>query len=500
MRYLRTNTAVNVTIGPFLDYADGLTPKDTLTVTGITGVLAYDDDDGTVGGHADFTCSASGGDNDLVAVGHNGLWTLELTAAQVNHLGRAILSLTAPTQICPVFHEFQILAANVYDSLFAGVGPTPDLLDVNAAQVGGGNYKVASTTGAWATPGTWADGAVPSAGDKIVIKSGINVTVEASLDLGQFGPWTILGTLNIGPAATVATVPEGCTVTTNGGNAIGDNYGRVITNNTMIWNNRGQVDTNAGTIDWNLDTTLVNSGTVATNNNVVVRNAGTVGINYGIIELNNGEVTTPSTGVILYGTGGALPVAAAGAANGVVLGSAAYKLAVDSAGKVAVSQLAGITSLAKWLRAFFRKSTPDSTALSEINTDGGTYNAATDSAEVLGEQAVAIAGDASAVHTAVDDATNGLAAIKTTAAVAASMIGQGSKRKTVCVRTAGGVPIDGVEVTLYGEEARTTRLHGPLYTNAQGIVTFDLDVGEYFPRYQHSTFDFPVDPDSIVVT
>jgi hypothetical protein len=143
MRYLRTNTAVNVTIGPFLDYADGLTPKDTLTVTGITGVLAYDDDDGTVGGHADFTCSASGGDNDLVAVGHNGLWTLELTAAQVNHLGRAILSLTAPTQICPVFHEFQILAANVYDSLFAGVGPTPDLLDVNAEQ----HHGTAQTAG-----------------------------------------------------------------------------------------------------------------------------------------------------------------------------------------------------------------------------------------------------------------------------------------------------------------------------------------------------------------
>jgi hypothetical protein len=33
-----------------------------------------------------------------------------------------------------VFHEFQVLAANVYDSLFAGVGPTADLLDVNCTQ------------------------------------------------------------------------------------------------------------------------------------------------------------------------------------------------------------------------------------------------------------------------------------------------------------------------------------------------------------------------------
>jgi hypothetical protein len=45
--------------------------------------------------------------------------------------------------------------------------------------------------------------------------------------------------------------------------------------------------------------------------------------------------------------------------------------------------LAGITSLAKWLRAFVRKDTPDSTALSEINSGGGAYSAATDSQEAI---------------------------------------------------------------------------------------------------------------------
>lgn len=44
----------------------------------------------------------------------------------------------------------------------------------------------------------------------------------------------------------------------------------------------------------------------------------------------------------------------------------------------------GITSMANWLRALARSSTPDSTALSEINTSGGTYDATTDSLEATG--------------------------------------------------------------------------------------------------------------------
>lgn len=133
MRFLRQNTAVLVTVGPMTNYLTGVV-MNTATETGITGVMAYDDDDGTAGGHFDFTCSAYGGDNDLVAVGHNGLWTLELTAAQTNFTGRAKLSLSDDDQIGPMWEDFQVLTANVYDSLFAGSGPTADLLDVNLSQ------------------------------------------------------------------------------------------------------------------------------------------------------------------------------------------------------------------------------------------------------------------------------------------------------------------------------------------------------------------------------
>lgn len=47
------------------------------------------------------------------------------------------------------------------------------------------------------------------------------------------------------------------------------------------------------------------------------------------------------------------------------------------------AQFTGITSLANWLRALARKDTADATALSEINTGGGAYDAATDSLEAI---------------------------------------------------------------------------------------------------------------------
>jgi hypothetical protein len=54
----------------------------------------------------------------------------------------------------------------------------------------------------------------------------------------------------------------------------------------------------------------------------------------------------------------------------------------------------GITSLANWLRALTRSSTPDATALSEINTGGGTYAVGADSLEAGGTTRAAIAASA----------------------------------------------------------------------------------------------------------
>lgn len=134
MRYLRYGTATRVTIGPFLDKTDGITPEVALTVTSCHLTLMAD----TAGVPTlvlDANATASAGDNDMVHVTGDdaGFYDLELTAAQLTYYGRAMLSINDVATHCPVFHEFMILPAQVYDSLALG----SEVLSVNATSLGG---------------------------------------------------------------------------------------------------------------------------------------------------------------------------------------------------------------------------------------------------------------------------------------------------------------------------------------------------------------------------
>ena len=132
MRFLRTNTAVRLTVGPFLDKTDGITPETALTAT--NEKLTFMVDDSNVPTLViDANATASAGNNDMVHVTGDdaGFYDLELTAAQTNYLGRAMLAITYATDHCPVFHEFMILPAMMYDSLVLGT----DRLDTNVTHV-----------------------------------------------------------------------------------------------------------------------------------------------------------------------------------------------------------------------------------------------------------------------------------------------------------------------------------------------------------------------------
>lgn len=133
MRFLRQNTATRITAGPFLDRTDGITPEVALTVTNCALTLMVDNA-GVPTLVLDAAATASGGDNDMVHVTNDnaGFYDLELTAAQTNYVGRAMLAITDAANHCPVFHEFMLVPANVYDSLFG-----TDALQVDAIQVGG---------------------------------------------------------------------------------------------------------------------------------------------------------------------------------------------------------------------------------------------------------------------------------------------------------------------------------------------------------------------------
>lgn len=147
MRYLKTNTATIVTVGPFLDKTDGVTLETALTITNEKISFTVDLNNGSAPTLVldNVTGATSGTSNDLNYITGNdaGLMQLELSAADTNYLGRAFLIITDAANHCPVFHEFTILPANIYDSMIAGT----DLLDVSMTQILGTAVSTPATAG-----------------------------------------------------------------------------------------------------------------------------------------------------------------------------------------------------------------------------------------------------------------------------------------------------------------------------------------------------------------
>ncbi len=160
MRYLRTNTAIRLTVGPFLDKTDGITPEVALTVTNCHLTLMVDTADVPTL-VLDANATASAGSNDMVHVTNDdaGFYDLELTAAQLNYLGRALLSINDVATHCPVFHEFMLLPANVYDALVLGT----DALQVHTNEITADLITAAVIANGAIDAATFAAGAIDAA-------------------------------------------------------------------------------------------------------------------------------------------------------------------------------------------------------------------------------------------------------------------------------------------------------------------------------------------------
>lgn len=144
MRFLRSNTAVIVTVGPFYDKTDGVTIETALTITNERITLTADTDAGSAPTNIldNVTGATSGTNNDLNYITGNdaGMMQLELAAADVNRVGRMFLSITDAANHVPVFHEFFVLPQAIYDWLTGVIVPLP----ANVTQLLGT---------AWLTPG-----------------------------------------------------------------------------------------------------------------------------------------------------------------------------------------------------------------------------------------------------------------------------------------------------------------------------------------------------------
>lgn len=132
MRYLKQNTDQYVTVGPFIDKSDGFTTKDDLTVTNISYVLSVSTH-ASASTHSSGSCSATASASwGMAGIGHGGMYDCKIPAADINFVGSCTVCLYYATSYLPVFMEFQVVPANIWDSLMG-----TDKLDVNAAEHGG---------------------------------------------------------------------------------------------------------------------------------------------------------------------------------------------------------------------------------------------------------------------------------------------------------------------------------------------------------------------------
>ena len=116
MRYLRTNTATRVTVGPFYDVTDGITPILDITAANCHLTLIVD----TAGVPTLVLDITPTGANVMAHITGDdaGLYDLTLAQGNVNYLGRAFMAIVDDDVHLPVFHEFSIVNTTWYDGMF----------------------------------------------------------------------------------------------------------------------------------------------------------------------------------------------------------------------------------------------------------------------------------------------------------------------------------------------------------------------------------------------
>ena len=118
---LKQSTAATIKIGPFVDSTDGVTAETALTISQADIRLSKN------GGAFAQTNNATGATHD-----ENGYYGVPLDTTDTNTLGRLRVAVNESGAL-PVWQDFMVVNANVYDSLIGG----SDNLQVDTVQVEG---------------------------------------------------------------------------------------------------------------------------------------------------------------------------------------------------------------------------------------------------------------------------------------------------------------------------------------------------------------------------
>jgi hypothetical protein len=180
VEFLRQNTATIVAVGPFLDRLDGVTPKTALAITNerITLIAATDAGSAPTIILDNVTGATAATSNDLnyITGQDNGMMQMELSAVDINRVGRMRLTITDASNHCPVVHDYFVLPTTIYD-WFTGVTAN---LSVNTVQIGSQTASAAATVTFPATVASTTNittvGAVSGAVGSVTGNVGGNVT------------------------------------------------------------------------------------------------------------------------------------------------------------------------------------------------------------------------------------------------------------------------------------------------------------------------------------
>lgn len=168
--WLKQSTSVTIKFGPGLDSTNGVTPETGLATamdnasTGIrvskNGENLIDRNDATVPAHDEV-----------------GFYDIVLSTTDTDTLGTLRILFSGDTINLPIWQDFMVVPANVWDSMFGA-----DNLDVNTTQVGG---QTASAAGTVTFPGTIASTTNITAG---TIATATNVTTISAngIAVGSF--------------------------------------------------------------------------------------------------------------------------------------------------------------------------------------------------------------------------------------------------------------------------------------------------------------------------
>ena len=146
--WLKQSTAVTVKMGPFVDETDGKTQETALTISQADIRLTKN------GGAYAQTNNAAGATHD-----EKGNYGIPLDATDTNTLGTLRVHIHESGAL-PVWQDFMIVPANVWDSMFGA-----DLLQVDSTQLLGTAYATPTVAGVQEVDMTHLGGVAQSATD-----------------------------------------------------------------------------------------------------------------------------------------------------------------------------------------------------------------------------------------------------------------------------------------------------------------------------------------------